>query len=283
MRHNLCFAAIALAAIAGLAAPASADVWSKSYSLTGKPQLTVDAGDGSVTIVTRNQNQIDAHITTRGWKIGSDVKIEQHQTGNTVEINIRIPHGFFNFFPREHQVRVELAVPRSADLNIHTGDGSISCDAVSGAVDLDSGDGSISAQGLSGSVRLHSGDGSIQASGVDGSLVATSGDGRIAVRGRFDSLRLRSGDGSIHANASTGSRIASSWSVRTGDGSIRLTLPAKFSANLDAHTGDGRITVGFPVTVSGSLSRSTFRGKLGGGGGQLYLRSGDGSIHIEKQ
>jgi DUF4097 and DUF4098 domain-containing protein YvlB len=283
MRHNLCFAAIALAAIAGLAAPASADVWSKSYALTGKPQLTVDAGDGSVTILARNQNQIDAHVTTRGWSIGSEVKIEEHQTGNTVEINIRIPHGFFSFFPHEHSVSVELDVPRTADLNIHTGDGSISCDPVAGTITLDSGDGSISAQGLSGAVRLHSGDGSIQASGVDGSLVATSGDGRVAVHGRFDSLELRSGDGSIEASASAGSRIASSWSVRTGDGSIRLTLPANFSADLDAHTGDGRITVGFPVTVSGSLSRSTFRGKLGAGGGQLYLRSGDGSIHIDKQ
>jgi len=283
MRQNLCLAAIALAAIAGFAAPARADVWSKSYSLTGKPQLTVDAGDGSVTIVARNQNQIDAHVTTRGWTIGSEVKIEEHQTGNTVEIDIRIPHGFFNFFPHERSLHIELGVPRSADLNIHTGDGSISCDAISGAVALDSGDGAISAQGLSGSVRLHTGDGSIQASGIDGSLIATSGDGRISVGGRFDSLRLHSGDGSIEASASNGSRIASSWSVRSGDGSIRVTLPENFSADLDAHTGDGRITVGFPVTISGTLNRSSFRGKLGAGGGEFVLRSGDGSIHIDKQ
>lgn len=283
MRGNLCFAAIALAAVAALATPARADVWSKSYSFTGKPRLTVDAGDGSVSIVARDQNQIDAHVTTRGWRIGPDVKIIQHQTGNAVEIHIRVPHEIFHFFGAMHSLHVELDVPDNADLQIHTSDGSINCDGVSGAISLDSGDGSISAQGLSGSVHLHSGDGSIRASGVDGSLVASSGDGRIAVRGRFDSLDLHSGDGSIEASAAPGSRTSSAWSLRSGDGSIRLALPANFAAELDAHTGDGHIHLDFPVTISGMISRSTIHGKLGAGGGPLVLRSGDGSIHIEKE
>ncbi|MDE3136815.1 MAG: DUF4097 family beta strand repeat protein [Acidobacteriota bacterium] len=282
MRPSIFFA-VALAAIAGFAAPARADVWSKSYRLTGKPQLTVDSGDGSVTIVSRDQKQIDAHLTTTGWRIGSEVKVEEHQTGNAIEIDIRIPRNVFNFFPRQHNVHLELDVPRNADLNIHTGDGAITCDPVSGTVTLDSGDGSISAQGLTGSVRLHSGDGSIQASSIDGSLNASSGDGRITVRGRFDSLDLHSGDGSIEAAASSGSRISSAWSVRTGDGSIHVSLPENFGADLDVHTGDGRITMDFPVTVSGVLNRSTIRGKLGAGGGPLTIRSGDGSIHIEKE
>jgi DUF4097 and DUF4098 domain-containing protein YvlB len=282
MRQSL-FVAVTLVVIAGFAAPARADVWSKSYPLTGKPQLTVDAGDGSVTIVSRDQQQIDAHLTTTGWRIGSDVKVEQHQTGNAIEIDIRIPHTVFNFFPHEHNVHLELDVPRAADLNIHTGDGSITCDPVSGAVTLDSGDGSISAQGLSGTVRLHSGDGSIQAQSIDGALDASSGDGRITVRGRFDSLQLHSGDGSIEADASAGSRVSSPWSVRTGDGSIHVGLPANFAADLDVHTGDGRVTMDFPVTVSGVLNRSTIRGKLGAGGGPFMIRSGDGSIHIEKE
>lgn len=282
MRGNLCFAAFALVVVAALAVPARADVWSKSYSLTGKPQLTVDAGDGSVAIFARDQSQIDVHVTTRGWRLGSDVKIEQHQTGNTVEIDIRIPHTSFNFFPRERSIHVELDVPRKADLHIRTGDGSITCDSVSGNISLDSGDGSISAQALSGSVRLHSGDGSIHGIGLDGSVDATSGDGRVTVRGRFDSLRAHSGDGSIEANAGPGSRISSGWSLRSGDGSIHLTLPANFAADLDAHTGDGHIKLDFPVTVSGKIGRSTVRGKMGAGGGPLLVHTGDGSIHIEK-
>ncbi|HEV2388571.1 MAG TPA: DUF4097 family beta strand repeat-containing protein [Candidatus Acidoferrales bacterium] len=274
--------AMSVGALAVAATPASADVWSKTYNLSGKPELVVDADDAAVVIVSRAQNQIDAHLTTVGLRIGSDVQIRESQVANRVEIDVRVPHLSFHLFGGSRSIRLELAVPRAADLDIHTGDGSINADPVSGNIRLDTGDGSISATGLSGDARLHSGDGSINATGLDGALDANSGDGRISVRGRFDSLTLRSGDGSIDATAADGSKIAGSWSVRTGDGSVTLRLPQSFAADLDAHTGDGSITLDFPVTVSGTFNRNTIRGKLQGGGPPLYVRSGDGSIRIEK-
>jgi hypothetical protein len=282
MIRNLCLGAIALAALAAVATPARADDWSKTYALTGRPQLSVEAGDGRVTIVSADQNKIDARVTTEGWRIGSQVQIEESQSGNAVEIRIRIPHQFFTFSIGRRSIHIDLTVPRGSDLDIHTGDGSISAASVSGHIRLDSGDGSISAQGLTGDVYLHSGDGSIEGEGLDGALDASSGDGRIDVRGRFDSLRVKTGDGSVSASATAGSKISTEWSLRSGDGSIRLRLPDSFAANLDAHTGDGRITLDFPVTVSGSLNRSSIQGKIGAGGGPLVLRTGDGSIHLEK-
>jgi hypothetical protein len=282
MHRHFWFLGIVLAALAAVATPAQADEWSKTYSVTGRPQLMVDAGDGRVTILAGGQNQIAARVTTEGWRIGSQVHIDESQSGNTVQIRIRIPRQYFHLFVGRRSIHVDLTVPSAADLDIHTGDGSISTTAVSGHIRLDSGDGSISAQNLSGNLLLHSGDGSIEAEGLDGTLEASSGDGRIRVGGRFDSLRLKSGDGSIAAAVASGSKISSEWSLRTGDGSIRLRLPEGFAASLDAHTGDGRITLDFPVTVSGSLNPSSIQGKIGTGGGPLILRSGDGSIHLEK-
>jgi len=102
------------------------------------------------------------------------------------------------------------------------------------------------------------------------------------VRGRFDTLNLKTGDGHIDAEAQSGSKMASSWSARSGDGTITLRLPSSFSAELDAHTGDGRISLDFPVTISGELSASTVRGKMGAGGSPLLIRTGDGSIRIDR-
>jgi DUF4097 and DUF4098 domain-containing protein YvlB len=280
MRYIWLMAAV-LATVAA-AKPARADTWSKTYNVTGKPELVVDADDGAVVILARDENQIEAHVTTSGWRLGSDLQIHENQAGNRVEIELRTSHVHFHLFGVNRSIRLELSVPRSADLDIHTGDGSITCDPVSGNIRLDTGDGSVSATGLAGNLRLHSGDGSINASGLDGALDANTGDGRVAVRGRFDSLSLRSGDGSIDASAAEGSKISGEWSVRTGDGSVTLRLANSFAADLDAHTGDGRVTLDFPVTVSGALSGSTIRGKLNGGGPPLYVRSGDGSIRIEK-
>jgi hypothetical protein len=76
--------------------------------------------------------------------------------------------------------------------------------------------------------------------------------------------------------------MSSSWSARSGDGSITVALPEGFSADLDAHTGDGHISVDLPVTVQGSVRENEIRGKLNGGGQNLEIRSGDGNISLRR-
>lgn len=279
---RLRLAALVLVSLAA-AAPARADEWSKKYSLTGKPELRVDVNDGSVEIFTTDQKEIEARITTVGWEISKDIRISENQSGDKITLEVRVPRTNFNFFgSRRRSLKLELHVPRQADLDVRTGDGNLHSQAVSGHIRLESGDGNISAEGLAGDVRLHTGDGRIEGSAFDGALDADTGDGHITVRGRFDALNLKTGDGHIDAEAQNGSKMTSSWSVRTGNGNITLKLPDNFGADLDAHTGDGRISLDFPVTVSGELGTSTIRGKMGAGGSPLLIRTGDGSIRIER-
>jgi hypothetical protein len=104
-----------------------------------------------------------------------------------------------------------------------------------------------------------------------------TGDGRIQVQGLHGDTRLVTGDGSITAEALDGSLDA-----RTGDGSVRLRLATDLAADLDVHTGDGSISSELPVAVSGSRSESSLRGKLNGGGLPLTVRTGDGSIRLDR-
>jgi DUF4097 and DUF4098 domain-containing protein YvlB len=273
-----------IAALATLgAAPARADQWSKTYQLNGRADLHVTTDDGDVNILSGDQNQIVANVTTTGnYKLGpSDVRVEESQNGNHIELSVKMPHMNWHFFSHGG-VRVEVTVPRELDLDVHTGDGSVRLQPVSGRIKVDTGDGNVNADGLHGDIRMHSGDGHIDASNLDGALNVDTGDGRITVRGRFDTLYLKTGDGSIEAEAASGSKIAGSWTLHTGDGHINLRVPDDFHADLDARTGDGHITLDIPVSVNGSLSRSAIHGKLNGGGGSLNVSSGDGSIHIAK-
>jgi hypothetical protein len=280
--NKLWLVACALVGLAA-AAPARADEWSKKYTLTGKPELRVDANDGSIEITSADQQTIEARVTTSGWKIGAEVHINESQNGNRITMEVRVPRGHFHIGWRRDQqaVRIELRIPRQADLDIHTGDGHIHSEAVAGRIHFDTGDGHITANGLAGEIRLHTGDGHIEVARFDGSLDADTGDGRMNVSGRFDALILKTGDGSIVAEAERGSAIKSSWSLRSGDGSITLRVPEGLGAQLDAHTGDGHISVDFPITASGTLGNSTIRGKLGNGGPELTIRTGDGSIRLE--
>src|ERR1700730_5287291 len=244
---------------------ALADDWSKTFQISGRPELRVNTNDGSVTIRTWDRKEIEARVTTVRWKIPSEVQVIEHQTGDHVDLEVRMPHHSFSLnFGQRSSIRVELRVPRELQSDIRTGDGS------------------IVVENLKGETRLSTGDGRIEATSLDGTLDAQTGDGRIIIRGRFDLLNLHTGDGSIEAEINNGSRITSEWNVRTGDGHVTLRLPATLSANLEVHTGDGHIQSDLPVTMSGSRNDHELRGKLNAGGPPFIVRTNDGSIRLEK-
>ncbi len=173
------------------AIPTHADDWNKSYKLTGRPNLRVITNDGHVDLYATSGNQLDAHVATNGWPIGDrGVRITESQTGNEVDLEVHVPTFHFSFGWNDRSVRIQLNVPREADFDVETGDGSVTSQAFHGQLRISTGDGNIEANGLTGQVRLHSGDGHIRGDGFDGELRADSGDGNIDVTGRFDSLSL---------------------------------------------------------------------------------------------
>jgi hypothetical protein len=277
-------ALLAASVMAMMGPAARADDWSKSYPISGRADLHVETDDGSVTITSSDQKEIYAHVMTSHYKIGeSDVRIQESQNGDSVNISVKMPHFNWGFWGNHGgSVRVELRVPRELNLDVHTGDGNVTSDTVTGHIRIDTGDGNINATALKGDMFMHTGDGHIEASNLDGTLKVDTGDGHVTVGGRFDSLDLHTGDGNIDASATNGSKVMNGWVLHSGDGRINLRVPGDLSADLDAHTGDGSITVDLPVTVSGSMGHSSVRGKMNGGGGQLKITSGDGSIHVEK-
>jgi DUF4097 and DUF4098 domain-containing protein YvlB len=242
---------------------ARADDWSKSYPVTGKPDVRVDVEDGNVDVISSSGKQVHATVVTRGWKIDADgVRILEEQSGNHVQIEIKVPHNHINF--GNHSVKVELTVPAEADLDLHTGDGNLTAD------------------GVKGRLRFSTGDGNIDAHSLDGPLFARTGDGNLKLEGRFDDLEAATGDGDVQVEAASGSRMGTGWSLHTGDGNVTLRCADDLSADLDAHTGDGKIRLDFPITTSGSLKENTVEGRINGGGATLKLRTGDGDIRIEK-
>jgi len=250
-----------------LAPLAHADEWSKSYTITGKPDLRVQTSDANLNVDTWDKNTIDVHVTSNHYKIGNGgITIDEHQNGDTVDIELRYPHHniSINFGVRNYQVNVDIRMPREGRINLRTGDGAIVL------------------SNFKGNMELQSGDGHEEISSVDGSLRAHTSDGRISASGRFDALDLHTGDGRVEARVLPGSNVNSDWNIHSGDGSVSLQLPDNFAADVDLHTGDGHISVNVPVTVQGNLGEKNIRGKLNGGGNLLTIRTGDGSIRIDK-
>jgi hypothetical protein len=255
-------ALIVLLALSSLAA--RADEWSHTYPVTGKPEVAVNANDGDVEVLVGSSQQVDVRVITRGWKIPDDVQVTANASGNHVEIKVhKISHVCFGICIQS--IRVEVRVPREADLYIHTDDGNVRADSITG------------------NLQIETGDGDVKLRDVEGSLHAETNDGNVDVNGRFSALNLHTGDGNIDAEVSATPGAQGGWLLRTGDGHVHLKLPSDLGAELDAHSGDGDVHVDFPGTDRDKDKDNSFRGQINGGGAiSIQVRSGDGDITVAK-
>jgi len=284
----------------GALSQAQAEEYSKSYAVSGRPTVHVRVDDSRVQVITSDTRQVDFNVKregTSGLELGRGLKINSQQDGDHVELSVVHQPGIAIMSTDRH-LMTEVHMPRDADLQIETRDGSVDLAAVNGSVTIHSTDGSINASqlkgkieiqsvdgaivtdSLKGDVHLHSTDGAITVTHFDGQCDVTSTDGALRAEGRFDSLRLVSTDGSVVAKVAEGSRMTSAWSIRTVDGSVNVLLPQSFQANINASTRDGHIKLALPVTVQGEISQSKVQGTLNGGGPELTLKSTDGSIRL---
>jgi DUF4097 and DUF4098 domain-containing protein YvlB len=266
-RRVASFAFLVALSVPWIAAPLSAEEWSRQWNVGNDPEIRLDTGDGSVTVVgVAGSSRVEARVITRGWPIGSSgVRIDdQISGGNSVSITLHIPHrvDFLNF--SERSVRIELRVPETTRAHIHTSDGSIQAEHLRGPADFFTSDGSVKAHALDGSVDVHTGDGSVE------------------LRGRFDRVALHTSDGSIDFSAEQGSKLSAPWRLETGDGSVSIRIPSDLAADVDIHTGDGSLHCDLPLTVTSVESEHSLRGRLNGGGQSLSIRTGDGSVKVEK-
>lgn len=301
MALKVAFAFVALVGAAGMAPGAQAEEWTKTYPVTGRPNVRVNTNDGSVRVTSGDNKQVELRVEYEGYEMNKSLHVESRQDGDRVELTARVTgHWGFSWGHNSRRLHIEVRMPKEGDLDantgdgsveatslsgniiVKTGDGSVKADTLSGNIDLHTNDGSIRVDSLKGEIRLHSGDGSIEGRSLDGKVNADSGDGHITLEGRFEALDIRTGDGSVNTRVLSGSKMGGSWNIRTGDGSVDIVLPGDFQANIDASTGDGHISLGMPVTVEGTFSNSQIHGKMNGGGQQLTIHTGDGSIRLSR-
>ncbi len=239
------------------------DHWSKTYKITGPPELRLEANEANITVTPWDRSEIQADVETTGWKISdADVKVLENHAGNVLELQVETPQLRFEFSRRS--VKVAIQVPRETGCEIRAGFGNIAI------------------EGVKGRIVLSSSHGSINATDLDGKLEANTGEGKVRAGGRLNLLTIRSGFGAIDVDAAAGSRMFSEWRVSSDDGEIVLHLPPAFAADLDARTEAGKVKVDLPFKVTGDADASTLQGKINGGGEALVLRTSGGNIKVVK-
>ncbi len=148
---------------------------------------------------------------------------------------------------REHwSVSYELRVPRTSDLWIRTENGGIHVTEVAGAMDLGTVNGGLTLNGLSGDVRAATTNGGV--------------------------------DVALHGNRWEGTGLT----VRTVNGGVDLSIPERYSAELETGTVNGGLEFDFPVTVRGRMNRRITT-TLGDGGPPIRVTTTNGGVSVRRR
>jgi Putative adhesin len=211
--------------VVGLSAHAS-ERHVASYAWHGGA-ISVDTGSGSVEIEAGTGSEVTVAYTEH-YELKKPTVAAATSNGG-IQLTARCPTGIFD---DNCAINYVVTVPASAPLVLHSGDGALTFDGVSGAIVATTGDGDISGtRVLSDAVQASTGDGGIDVEWARGptNVVVSTGDGDI-------NLVVPAGSGPYRA------------STHTGDGGVDITVPTGTgaSASITATTGDGGISIGFP-------------------------------------
>ena len=260
----------------------------KRFPADGKVELRLETFDGAMEIRAWDRPEVVVEIEKRGAnkEAVSRIVVTAEQKGNQIEVLAKHPasrttFSFGNFLSPTAKFIVNA--PKKSDVYVNTGDGSILVERIDGKISLQSGDGSIRAIETAGELTAESGDGSIDVEDIAGMAEVRTNDGSIRLSGTPVGLKARSGDGSIVLRIRSGASMAQDWMVQTGDGSISVTLPENFNADIEADPGsDGRAHSDLRLVnlTGGTEEKPVLRGRLGEGGHQFVLRTGDGTIRL---
>lgn len=256
----------------------------KSFPVTGRAEVVLKTFDGAIEVTTWDQSEVAVTIERyAGSEAEAEaLKVNATQSGNTITVEAVKPEPAVEVgFNAGRGVKLIVSLPVESDLDARTGDGAISADGVRGRIALRTGDGAVRASQLSGDLTVHTGDGSVTLEGVAGRLDVSTGDGSVQIGGAPQALKAHTGDGSIGLELTAGASLDEDWEISTGDGSVHVSLPDGVNAEIDAKTGDGRVS-GEGLGLEVSESRRELTGRLGTGGRQLKIRTGDGSISLSK-
>lgn len=274
----------------------------RTFTVTGRPQLVLDTFDGVIELHSWDRPEVEVEIEKRAMEqvLLDEMKIETGQKGDVITVKVTGPtrtefRGVTVGVHISPTARLRVAVPRHSNIQATTGDGSIRAEAVEGTLVLTTMDGSVVGSRLGGDLKIRTGDGAIRLDNVTGSLDLETTDGSIVVDAKPTVLKARTGDGSIRAQIEPDAVMTDNWDLTTSDGTVVLTLPGLFNAEVDAETSDGTVRSSHPLLDDDGAERRdgegrderrerrrTLRSKMGEGGKLLRIRTGDGSIRIER-
>ncbi|HSP14878.1 MAG TPA: DUF4097 family beta strand repeat-containing protein [Thermoanaerobaculia bacterium] len=251
MRRSILPLILGIAFAATASAERLQEPFDRTVDLRAGGAVTIENVNGRITVSSWDQPRVRIHATRKAEtrEALDKLSIDVRPTADGVAIVTRSPKqsegGLFDFLfgnGDNTSVEYDVTVPRSSDLKVENTNGSINVADINGRLELSTTNGRIEAMHCSGSINAGTTNGAIRAE-----LLEVSPSKRME--------------------------------FETTNGSISLTVPPTFAAEVEADTTNGSIRTDLPI-MTRSFSRRELRGTMNGGGMQLSLHTTNGSIEI---
>ena len=234
------------------------------FKVGARPILIVDSAAGGVELGAGPAGAVHVEATRKAdnEEAARLLEVITTQKGDTVRVQFHRSGGGWR---DGASVNFRIRAPADARLEIRTGGGSVATRGFTGGAKVDIGGGGIEVTDAAGTLALRSGGGGIEVHRLQGTVDIFTGGGSVHV------------DGALHGRNR----------IHTGGGGITVALPADSKLSVEATSGAGSVRNDFglrlPEEERGWRPSGRLRGTIGdGSGGSLELRTGGGSIHLEK-
>lgn len=218
----------------------------KVLPLSPNGQFRLSNVNGEVVIRTWEQPsvQIIAIKEAASAELLAELKIEVRAVADSVEVETIYPKGVRN---GNFSAKYNVTLPKTVVLK--------QIETVNGNVDI---------EGMSSEVRFQT----------------VNGNGRLrGCSGRVDGQTV---NGGLDVEALAGQNVADA-SLKTVNGSIKMTVPDLTDVRAEAETVNGSIQTDFPFEVKKHLVGKEMSGSLGSGKGKIQLETVNGSIRLVKK
>jgi DUF4097 and DUF4098 domain-containing protein YvlB len=246
MKKTILITAIGLTSLVAMAGEDLQFERSLSLATDRLSGVEFDVGAGSLSIVgtTGNEIKVNATIASDGYKNMDDF-VEGFTDKMT--FSLKRDSGFALLTAKNQSqmnwgkskniaIHLEVEVPKSMDLVIDDGSGSIVVENIDGSIEIDDGSGSITLRQINNNVEIDDNSGSIQLADVSGDVIIDDGSGSVEMKNIGGSIEIEDGSGSIMAKD-----ISGDFTVDDGSGDVVVKeLVGQFNLIND---GSGSITV----------------------------------------
>ena len=266
---------------------------SEPYKVRPGGTLYIDLDRGNIEVETTSRDVVTVELE-RSVDVDDrdDAKalFDQHtysfeQKGSDVLVRSRYDEegGLFGRWRNrgEFKLRVVVRVPEEYNVDFTSGAGNVQIADLEGQVEGRTGAGNIDVGAVRGDVDLSSGSGNITVEGASGTVEVRSGAGNIELDDVWGEVEAKTGAGNIVASIVRQPEDDSE--LESGAGNVTVYLAPSIAVDVEAQAGMGSADTDFPLEIEGKWMSKSFEGEINGGGPDLHLRAGVGTVELKKR